>query len=138
MHQPTHRVRFRRELAFVRGAFTVAERTAVALVVVKPVVKALRNLVEAVVGFDDEPVHVDAGVGLVGKQAGQQLGDAAAGRRRVHVPDRTAGEPAADAVERVVQPANALIVQDGAERAPRSWNKRDFLHVLIRFLSARP
>jgi hypothetical protein len=71
----------------VRRPLLVAERAAVALGAVQPVVDALRDREERGVAADHQPARVDADPLRVGEQRLQHLGHATAARGRVEVPD---------------------------------------------------
>ena len=91
-HEREQLLRVPAQHALVVAALARAELAAVAGRAVDPVVDPLRDREELRVALDDEPTRVDAGGAHVGKQRLQHLGDAAAGRGRVHVPDRAAAE----------------------------------------------
>ena len=74
----------------------------------------LRDLEEARVAFDHDPTGVHAGAARVREQRLQQLGDAATGRGRVHVQDRTALRAGAAAAAVVSELFGAL----GTEHRP--------------------
>ena len=82
----------RREDPLVALPLGRPQRPAVAGGSVEVVVDALGDLEERHVAVDDEPAGVDTHPAGVGQQGPEQLGHAAAARRRVHVHDRAADE----------------------------------------------
>ena len=88
------------------------QRSAVTRRPVQAVVYPLGHLEEPGVPRDDDPARVEAGTDPVADQRAQHLGDAAAVRRRVDVPDRHAVQEAAQPGEASPELLVAWAVQD--------------------------
>src|SRR6476469_1878997 len=72
------------------------------------VVDPLGHLEEGRIALDDDPARVDAHAAHVREERLEQLGDAPAGGRGVHVDDPTTGEAGARGCGRVPEPGGAL------------------------------
>ena len=83
--QPVDLARIRAQRPFVRLGLGGAQRPAVARRPVQAVVDPLRDVEERRVSLDHEPSRRDAAAAGVAQQRLEQLGDAAADRRRVDV-----------------------------------------------------
>ncbi len=88
---------------FVGHALLVAERPAVAVVSVQPVVQALGDAEELRGAVDHDPARVAAAAARVADQRAQHLGDAATMSRRVDVPEDPRGEQLTAPRERVLE-----------------------------------
>ena len=91
-HRLGERLRVGLAAALVGGALRVAQRPAVAREAVEPVVQALGDAEELGIALGDDPAAVEPGAAHVADQRAQHLGDAAAERGRVDVPDRAGAE----------------------------------------------
>ena len=78
--------------AFERGVLGGTERPVIPRIAVQAVVQTLRDGEELRLTIEDEPPVLDAGAPPIGEQGLEHLGDTAAVRRRVHVPDRAVPE----------------------------------------------
>jgi hypothetical protein len=80
------------EHPLVVGPLSLAERAAVAKGAIEPVVDPLGDREELRVALDHQPTRVDPCAASIRQERLQHLGDSAAGRRRVDVQHRMAGE----------------------------------------------
>jgi hypothetical protein len=97
-----------------RSVTSSASSAAVAGAAVEQVVDPLRDLEERGIAVDHAPAGVEADPAHVGQQRLQQLGDAAAARSRVDVPDRAAPEELPAVLHAALDLAEAL-AENGTE-----------------------
>ena len=98
--------------ALVGGTLGIAQRPAVAAVAVQAVVQALGDVEELRVAADRHPAPVDADTAHVADQRAQHLGDPAAMRGGVDVPEGPPFEQLAPACHRVLEVRQALGCED--------------------------
>ena len=101
--------------ALVDGALGLAQRSAVAIVSVQPVVQALCDAEELGVALDHDPARIDPTAARVADQRAQHLGDAAAVGGRVDVPERPRLEQLAPAGQRVLEGRERVGGEHGAQ-----------------------
>ena len=122
-----HRCDVSSERRLVVPTFRCAERASIARGAIQVIVNPLRDLKEPRVAFDDDPTGIHARAPRIREQCLEQLGDAPARRRRIHIQHGAAFQGRARRRGRSFEPGRALRTNQPAKPTKHHGSNIDFL-----------